>query len=179
MDQRLALGACTSQIAPLGPPAQPTNPPGPPPPLMLAATEPQVIQQRRDRVTNGGRSPVRTRRLRLIWLPVPQETTSPAATLTPLSMDPPPQHHAPATTPATPPTPHQHRHQQWQNALTHATTIARTAKDGPEKMPRAPRTQGDEPTDTLQGKGGGRTPPYPQLRGRVRRGTSPGPEPLD
>ena len=28
--------------------------------LMLAATEPQVIQQRRERVTNGGRSPVRT-----------------------------------------------------------------------------------------------------------------------
>ena len=46
--------------------------------------------------------------------------------------------------------------------------------------PRAPRTQGDEPTDTLQGRGGmPRTPPYPQLRGRVRRGTSPGPEPLD
>ena len=92
---------------------------------MLAATEPQVIQQRRERVTNGGHSPVRTRRLRLIWLPVPQETTSPIATLTPLRMDPPPppQHHAPATTPAAPPTPHQHRHQQWRNALTHATTI--------------------------------------------------------
>ena len=77
---------------------------------MLAATEPQVIQQWSERVTNGGHSPVRTGRLRLIWLPVPQETTSPAATLTPLTMDPPPPHthHAPATTPAAPPTPHQH-----------------------------------------------------------------------
>ena len=56
---------------------------------MLAVTEPQVIQQRRERVTNGGCSPVRTRRLRLIWLPVPQETTSPAASLTPLRLDPP------------------------------------------------------------------------------------------
>ena len=34
-----------------------------------------------------------------------------------------PQHRASATTPAALPTPHQHRHQQWRNALTHATTI--------------------------------------------------------
>ena len=66
---------------------------------MLAATEPHVIQQRRERVTNGGHNPIRTRRLRLIWLLVPQKTTSPAATLIPLRMDPhPPRHHAPATT---------------------------------------------------------------------------------
>ena len=56
----------------------------------------------------------------------------------------------------------------------------RTAKDSPEKTPGALRTLGDEPTDTLQGRGGRpRTPPSPQLRGRVRRGTSPGPERLD
>ena len=56
----------------------------------------------------------------------------------------------------------------------------RTAKDSPEKTPGALRTLGDEPTDSLQGRGGRpRTPPSPQLRGRVRRGTSPGPEPLD
>ena len=35
--------------------------------LMLAATELQVIWQLRDRVTDGGRNPVKTRRLRLIW----------------------------------------------------------------------------------------------------------------
>ena len=97
---------------------------------MLAATEPQVIRQPRDRVTDGGRSPIKTRRLRLIELPVPQETTSPTATLTPLRMDPPPPphpptHHTPVTTPTVPPTLHQHRHQQWQNALTHATCAGR------------------------------------------------------
>ena len=32
----------------------------------------------------------------------------------------------------------------------------RTAKDSPEKTPEAPRTLGDEPTDSLQGRGGGR-----------------------
>ena len=37
--------------------------------LVLAATEPQVIRQRRAWVTNGGRSPVRTWRLGLIWFP--------------------------------------------------------------------------------------------------------------
>ena len=36
---------------------------------------------------------------------------------------PPPTHHTPATTPVAPPTPHQHRHQQQWNTLTHATTI--------------------------------------------------------
>ena len=42
-----------------------------------------------------------------------------------------------------------------------------------------PPPLGDEPTDTLQGRGGRlRTPPSPQLRGRIRSGTSPGPEPL-
>ena len=56
----------------------------------------------------------------------------------------------------------------------------RTAKASPEKTPGAPRTLGDEPTNSLQGRGGRpRTPPSPQLRGRVRRGTSPGPAPLD
>ena len=32
----------------------------------------------------------------------------------------------------------------------------RAAKDSPEKTPGAPRTLGDEPTDSLQGRGGGR-----------------------
>ena len=50
--------------------------------LMLVATEPQVIRQLRDRVTDGGRSPITTRRSGLIWLPVPRETTSPTATPT-------------------------------------------------------------------------------------------------
>ena len=125
--------------------------------LMLAVTEPQVIQQRRERVTNGGHSPVRTQRLRLIWLPVPQETSSPAATLTPLSMDPPPQHHtsdypyssanaAPTMTPTMAERAHPCNNNRGQ---------PRTAKDNPEKTPRAPRTQGDEPTHTLQWRGGG------------------------
>ena len=56
----------------------------------------------------------------------------------------------------------------------------RTAKDSPKKTPGAPRILGDEPTDTLQGRGRRpRTPPFPQLRGRAQRGTSPGPELLD
>ena len=54
---------------------------------MLAATEPQVIWQLRERVTDGGCSPVRPRRLRLMWLPVPQDTTSLASKLPPLIMD--------------------------------------------------------------------------------------------
>ena len=41
---------------------------------MLGATEPQVIEQMGDGVTDGGRSSVKTRRLRLIWLPVPNYT---------------------------------------------------------------------------------------------------------
>ena len=61
--------------------------------LMLVATEPQAIRQLQDRFTDGRRSPVRTRRLRLMWLPVLQETTSPTATLTPLRMQPPRTHH--------------------------------------------------------------------------------------
>ena len=60
---------------------------------MLAATEPQVIRQLRDRVTDGARSAVRTRKLGLIWLPVPHETITPAALLTPLGMDTPPTPH--------------------------------------------------------------------------------------
>ena len=145
--------------------------------LMLAATEPQVIQQRRERVTNGGRSPIRTRRLRLIWLPVPQETTSPAATLTPLSMDPP----SPA------PRPSDYPCSSANAAPTPTPTMAerahpcnnnrgqpRTVKDSPEKTPGAPQTH-------FTGLGGGRlrTPPSPQVRGCARRGTSPGPQPLD
>ena len=39
-----------------------------------------------------------------------------------LSHNPPFQHHALATAPAAPPTPHQHRHQQCRNTLTHTTT---------------------------------------------------------
>ena len=38
---------------------------------MLEATEPQVTNSRRDRVTNGGRGPTRTRMLGLAWFPVP------------------------------------------------------------------------------------------------------------
>ena len=41
---------------------------------MLAANEPRVIWQMGDGVTHGGRSPVRTRRLRPIWLPMPNYT---------------------------------------------------------------------------------------------------------
>ena len=139
---------------------------------MLAATEPQVIQQRREKVTNGGRSPVRTRGLRLIWLPVLQETTSPAATLTHSKWTPPPPTPHPSDYPCNP----------TNAAPTKTPTMAerahpcnnnigqpRTAKDSPDKMPGAPRTVGDEPTDSLQGRGEGRpqTPPSPQLRRRV------------
>ena len=42
--------------------------------LMLGATETQVIEQMGDGVTDGGRSSVKTRRLRLIWLLVPNYT---------------------------------------------------------------------------------------------------------
>ena len=121
----------------------------------------QVIQQRRERVTNGGRSPVRTRRLRLIWLLVPQEITSPTAMLTPLRMDP-SQHHAPAPTPAAPPTLHQHRHQQWRNTLTHATTIEGSPGQQRAAQKRRPGHRGPRvmSQQTLY-RGGGRprTPP--------------------
>ena len=116
----------------------------------------------------------------LIYLPVPQETTSPAATLTPLRMDPPPPPR---------PTPQRLPLQPRQRRTNTAPTMAerahpcnnnrgqpRTAKDTPEKTPGAARTLGDEPTHSLQGRGGRpRTPPSPQLRGHVRRGTSLGP----
>ena len=55
--------------------------------LTLAVTKPYVIRQLRDRVTDGGCSPVRSRGLGLIWLPMPQETTPPTATQAPLRMD--------------------------------------------------------------------------------------------
>ena len=127
--------------------------------LTLAATEPHVIQQRRERVSNGGRNPVRTRRLRLIWLPVPQETTSPAAALTPLRLEPPPPAPRPSDYPcsstnaAPTPTPTMAEHAHPCNNNRGQPT---TAKDSLEKTPGAPRTLDGEPTDSLQGRGGGR-----------------------
>ena len=125
---------------------------------MLAATEPQVIQQRRERVTNGGRSPVRTRRLRLIRFPVPQETTSPAASLTPLRLDPPhplasrlSDYPCSSTNAAPTPTPTM---AERVHPCNNNRGQPRIAKDSPEKTPGAPRTLGDEPTNTLQGRGG-------------------------
>ena len=40
MDQCLALGACTPQIAPPAPPPPPTYPPGPPPPRAKSPPDP-------------------------------------------------------------------------------------------------------------------------------------------
>ena len=103
----------------------------------------------------------------------------------PLRMDPPPPptHHTPVTTPAAPPTPHQHRRQQWWNALTHATTIEGSPGQQRTAQKRRPGHRGPwvMSQQTIYRGGGGRprTPPSLQLRGRVRRGTSPGPEPLD
>ena len=95
----------------------------------------------------------------------------------------PPPHHTLATTPTTPPTPQQHRHQQWRNTHIHATTIE--GSPGQHTTAQKRRLGHCVPCvmcqQTFYRVGGGRpwTPPSPQLRGRVRRGTSPGPEPLD
>ena len=51
---------------------------------MLAAAEPQVINKRGDRVTDGGHSPPRIRMLGLSWFLVLQETTSPTTAQMPL-----------------------------------------------------------------------------------------------
>ena len=125
---------------------------------MLAATEPQVIQQRRERVTNGGRSPVKTRGLRLIWLPVPQETTPPTATLTPLRWTPPTHTHTRTTPQRLPLQPRQRRtntdtNNGGTNPCNNNRGQPRTAKDSPKKTPGAPRTLGDEPTHSLGGGG--------------------------
>ena len=102
--------------------------------------------------------PVRTRRLGPIWLPVPQKTTSPTATLTPLGMDtppPPPRGLVPTPPPPTHTTP-QRLPQQLRQCHSNTDTKnnsgqRRTAQDSPEKTPGAPRALCDVPTDTLQG----------------------------
>ena len=148
---------------------------------MLAANEVQVIRQLRDRITDGGRSPIRTPRLRLIWLPMPQETTSPAATLTPLREDPPPPYAShpsdyPYSSANTAPTPtptmaeraHPHNNNRGQ---------PRKAMDSPEKTPGAPRALGDEATDTLQGRGGGGLLPLPNCGDAYEGELAPVPNP--
>ena len=92
--------------------------------------------------------------------PLPQETTTPAATMTPLRMDPPPPPHprdypfcsanaATTLTPTPTPTMAERAH-----PCNYNRGQPRTAKDSPEKTPGAPPTLGDEPTDTLQERGG-------------------------
>ena len=124
---------------------------------MLEATKQQAIRQLRKRVTDGGRSPVRTRRLRVIWLLVPLETTSPAAALTALKMDPPPPTSHPSDYP----------YRSANAAPTPTPTMVdrvhpcdnnrgqpKTTDNNLEKTPGAPRTLVDEPIDFLQGRGG-------------------------
>ena len=151
--------------------------------LMLAATEPQVVRQlsvmgHRWRTQPRQNSKIETD---LAASATGNHITSSNADSTQNGPPPPPAprpsvYPCSAANAAPTPTPmaeHAHpcNNNRWQ---------PRTAKDSPEKTPGAPRTLGDEPTDSLQGRGGRpRTPPSPQLQGRVRRGTSPGPEPLD
>ena len=91
---------------------------------MLAATEPQVIRQLRVMGHQWWTQPHQDLKIEtdLVASATGHHITSSNAVTTQIGA-PPPQPHAPATTPAAPPTPHQHRHQQRRNALTHATTI--------------------------------------------------------
>ena len=109
-------------------------------------------------------------------MPVPHETISPAATLTPLRMDLPPaprpsDYPCSSTNAAPTPTPTM---AERAHPCNNNRGQPRTVKDSPEKTPRAPRSLGDEPTDTLQGRGGGRprTRPEPLDSRRARRAWS-------
>ena len=53
----------------------------------------------------------------------------------------------------------------------------RTAKDSPEKTPGAPRTLGDEPTDSLQGGGGRGLLPLPNCGDAYEGELAPVPNP--